>query len=75
MFHESGTSSHSEAAGFRLLPHDTCRNKRHKKEEHEKGEINPIIITTSFRKRVSTGEEDFVKPEEHAHHSHQRDVT
>jgi len=34
MFYESGTSSHSEAAGFRLLLHDTCKKikKKHIKE-------------------------------------------
>lgn len=40
----------------------------------KRGKRNPIIIKTSLKNRVSTGKEDFVKPEEHAHHSHQRDV-
>lgn len=76
MFYESGTSSHSEAAGFCLSLHDTCRDKRNterRRESDEKG--NHIIIRTSFRKRASTGKTDFVKPKEHAHHSQQRDTT
>lgn len=36
MFYESGTSSHSKAAGFCLLLHDTCRNKRNTERKRER---------------------------------------
>lgn len=36
MFYESGTSSHSQAASFCLLLHDTCRNKRSTERKRER---------------------------------------
>lgn len=39
----------------------------------EKKKKNHIIIRTSFRKSTSTDRTDFVKPEEHAHHTQKID--
>lgn len=45
MFYESGTSSLSQAAGFCLLLHNTCRNKRNTaKEEGRDVTENHVLI-------------------------------
>lgn len=54
------------------MTHAEFKKKDTKRRNMKRGKINPIIIKTSFKNRVPTGKEGFVRPEEHAHHSHQR---